>query len=219
MGLDWRPMGKPKPGTEARYHQLYRMLTKAEPIPVNPATNQPYDKDTLKEEWFSLQIPSYETIRAPRVGRDPEALEWLKSEYEEHKPDMSLEEFIKEYEGFYVILLAPETDGVPMYVSMGQDENVFRGKFIDFCEDIIGKELYDSAFETKTAEEALAYGQRLMAIADDFATKNNLLFLKDQYLVPDVEIGTVPSQAHILYSAAKWFIFYGKNGHGVEADW
>ena len=47
----------------------------------------------------------------------------------ELKPELSAE-----------VELSEELDGIPMYCSLGQDENVFRGQFISKCEDLIGKE-------------------------------------------------------------------------------
>ena len=68
------------------------------------------------------------------------------------------------------------------------------------------------------ADEALKYGQKLMAIADKTAAVNNLLYLKEQRMPPDADEESLESKIHILFSAAKWLIFYGKNGHGYEAD-
>jgi hypothetical protein len=64
MGLDWRPLGKPKPGYEARFNELYNILT---------GSTKPANKEELREEWFSIQISTYETIKAPLAGRDKEA--------------------------------------------------------------------------------------------------------------------------------------------------
>jgi len=219
MGLDWRPLGKPKPECKERFDQLFRILNGSEPIPVIPGTKKRYSREALKEEWFEIQIPSYETIKAPMVGRDPEADEWVKAQYDASDKSDSLEFWYQHYKGYYVIELAKETDGVPVYISEIQDENVFRGKFLTtFCEELIGKELYEAAWETHLADSTLQYGERLLEVADQMAAKHDLLYLKDQHLPPDIEVGSLPSQVHILYSAARWLIFYGKNGHGFEAD-
>lgn len=210
MGLDWRPMGKPKPGYEDRFKELYRLISEKQ---VSGQT-----KEQMLEEWFSIQIQTYETIKAPRVGRDKEAEDWIKEQYEESEKDVSLEEFIKEFEGYYVILLAKELDGVPAYVAMGQDENVFRGKFLDDCKDLIGEDLYEAAYVTKLADDTLKYGEQLMAVAEKLATEHNVTYLRDQRWPPEA-YGTMEFRIHILYSAAKWLIFYGKNGHGFEADY
>jgi len=103
--------------------------------------------------------------------------------------------------------LAAELDGVPVYIAMGQDENVFRAQFLDNCKDLIGEELYDEAWNTKPADETLAYGQKLLAIADKIATENNLLYLKNQRLPPDTDEDSLEAKVHIIYAAAKWLIF------------
>jgi len=216
MGLDWRPLGKPKAGFEERYNQLFRLIQETDEQQLEGEKKS--KKIELLDEWSKIQIPSYETIKAPRVGRDNVADDWLKKKYDETDKSISLEEFIQDHSGYYVVELAKELDGVPMYVAMAQDRNVFRGQFLDDCKDIIGEELYNEAWVTKLADETLEYGQQLMAIADRIATKNNLLYLKEERIPPDSDEDSLKNKIHILYSAAKWLIFYGKNGHGYEAD-
>ena len=66
MGLDMRPMGKPKPGFEARYVEVFRILQE----PEKPKSgllnklkgNKPVNREELLKEWFEIQTPSYETI-------------------------------------------------------------------------------------------------------------------------------------------------------------
>jgi len=223
MGLDMRPIGKPKPGFEKRYIEIFQML-KNNTLPPQPSMVEKLlgkkgtTREQLIEEWFANLIPTYETIKAPRVGRDKEADAWVKEQYEKSDKEVSLQDFINEYQGYYVIDLAKEKDGVPVYKAFGQDENVFRGQFMNDCVDLIGKELVSEAWETKLAEQALDYGNRLMLAADEIAAKKGLQYLKTQRLPPDTDEKTIESKLHKVYSLAKWLIFYGKNGHGYEAD-
>ena len=171
------------------------------------------------EEWFSNQIQSYETIKAPKVGRDKEADEWIKNKYEKLKDKPPFDEFIAEYNGYYVIELAKEKDGVPVYISLSEDKNVFRGKFLEYCVDLIGEDLVSEAWETKLGAETLDYGNRLMEIAKKIATDNNLEYIEKQRIPPETEMTSMESKLHIVFSLAKWLIFYRKNGHGYEADY
>lgn len=223
MGLDMRPMGKPKPGFEKRYSEIFQMFS-TDKIPEPSFWDKlkgkkTPTKDELLQEWFSNQIQTYETIKAPMVGKDPEADNWLKDKYDELEDKPQYADFLKEHQGFYVIELAKEQDGVPCYVAFGQDENVFRGQFLADCVDLIGEELVAEAWETKLASETLDYGNRLMTIADRIADEKNLEYLKNQDSPPDTDPEAVESKLHIVYSLAKWLIFYGKNGHGYEADY
>ena len=222
MGLDWRPMGKPKVGFEERFKQIFLILTDKEKQEISLFDKlkgkKIKSKEELLEEWFDISDKTYETIKAPKVCRDKIADEWIKAKYQETDKTISEEEFIKKYEGYYVIELAEELDGVPVYIAMGQDENVFRGQFLKDCEDLIGEDLLNEGWQTKFSGETAAYGQQLMAIADKVATENNLLYLKEQRIPPDTDEESLESKVHILYAAAKWLIFYGKNGHGFEAD-
>lgn len=222
MGLDWRPMGKPKAGFEERFKQIFRILTDKEKQELSLLDKlkgkKIKNKEELLEEWFEISEKTYETIKAPRVGRDKVADDWINEKYEETDKTISKEEFIKEYDGYYVIELAEELDGVPVYIAMGQDENVFRGQFLQDCENLISEDLLNEGWVTKFADETLAYGQQLMTIADQVASENNMLYLKEQRMPPDTDEESLESKIHILYAAAKWLIFYGKNGHGFEAD-
>ena len=222
MGLDWRPMGKPKVGFEERFKQIFRILTDKEKQEISLLDKlkgkKIKGKDELLQEWFDISDKTYETIKAPRVGRDKLADDWIKEKYQESVKAISMDEFIKNHEGYYVIELSKELDGVPVYIAMGQDENVFRGQFLKDCEDLIGEDLLSEGWNTKFSEETLKYGQQLMAIADKVATENNLLYLKEQRIPPDTDEDSLESKIHILYAASKWLVFYGKNGHGFEAD-
>jgi alpha-L-fucosidase len=222
MGLDWRPMGKPKAGFEERFKQIFLILTDKEKQEIGFLDKlkgkKVKSKDELLAEWFEISDKTYETIKAPRVGRDKIADDWINEKYQETDKSISREEFIKEYEGYFVIELAEELDGVPVYIAMGQDENVFRGQFLKDCEDLIGEDLLNEGWGTKFADETLEYGKQLMTIADKVASENNILYLKEQRIPPDTDEESLESKIHILYAAAKWLIFYGKNGHGFEAD-
>jgi len=83
MGLDMRPMGKPKPGFEKRFVDIFEMVTKdkiPQPSFLDKLKGKKYPtKDELLQEWFATQIPTYQTIKAPRVGRDKEAEEWIRN--------------------------------------------------------------------------------------------------------------------------------------------
>lgn len=217
-----RPIGKPKKGYEKRFVEVFEMITKDKIPKLSLLEKLKGKKIPTKEEllieWFSNQILSYETIKAPKVGRDKEADLWINQKYEELKQKPPLDEFMNSYVGYYVIELAKELDGVPVYISFEQDKNVFRGQFLKYCEDLIGEDLVNEAWNTKMADETLNYGNRLMKIADKLALENNLEYLKTQRIPPDSDEYSIESKLHILFSLAKWLTFYGKNGHGYEAD-
>lgn len=223
MGLDMRPMGKPRPGFEKRYVSIFRMI-ESDNIPEPGLLDRirgkkSPTKEELLQEWFANQIQSYETIKAPKVGRDKTADAWLQEQYNRLSEKPSWEAFLTNHEGFYVIELAEEHDGVPVYISMNQDRNVFRGQFLQDCTDLIGEELVSEAWESKLAPATLDYGKRLMDKADQIATANELEYLKQQRRPPDSDENSIESKLHIMYPLAKWLIFYGKNGHGYEADY
>jgi len=212
MGLDMRPLSKPKAGKEQRFYELYSLI---------PSENlSPDQREQLLEEWFALGIPSYETIKAPQVGRDAQADAWLRGQYDaDDNPDKPpFDEVYQDYQGYYVIELAPEQDSVPVYRAFGQDENVFRGQFLADCHELIGEDLLNEAWSNHLAEEAVDYAHRLIAAVTPAAQQHGLEYLKDQYEPPEAEPESLESQLHIVYSLARWLIFYGSRGHGYEAD-
>lgn len=212
MGLDMRPLSKPKAGKEQRFYELYSLI---------PSENlSPDQREQLLEEWFALGIPSYETIKAPQVGRDAQADAWLHEQYDaDDNPDKPpFDEVYQDYQGYYVIELAPEQDSVPVYRAFGQDENVFRGQFLADCQELIGEDLFNEAWSNHLAEEAVDYAHRLIAAVTPAAQQHGLEYLKDQYEPPEAEPESLESQLHIVYSLARWLIFYGSRGHGYEAD-
>ena len=212
MGLDMRPLSKPKAGKEQRFYELYSLI---------PSENlSPDQREQLLEEWFALGIPSYETIKAPQVGRDAQADAWLREQYDaDDNPDKPpFDEVYQDYQGNYVIELAPEQDSVPVYRAFGQDENVFRGQFLADCQELIGEDLLNEAWSNHLAEESVDYAHRLIAAVTPAAQQHGLEYLKDQYEPPEAEPESLESQLHIVYSLARWLIFYGSRGHGYEAD-
>jgi len=217
-----RPLGKPKPGFEERFKQIMRIVQEKEKQELSffdkLKGKKILSKEELIQEWFDNQIESYVTIKAPRVGYDEIANNWIKEKYQESDKEVSEEEFLSQYNGFYVIELSEEKDAVPIYRAMGQDENVFRGQFLSDCKDLIGEELVAEAWNTKFADEALEYGNNLMEAALKVAKENKLEYLSNERYPPDTDPGSLESKLHIVFSLAKWLIYYGKNGHGYEAD-
>src|SRR5207249_3822615 len=112
MGLDMRPMGKPKPGFEKRFVEILEMVTQdkiPQPTFLDKLRGKKLPKkEELLHEWLANQIQTYETIKAPRVGRDKEADDWIRRKYDELEQKPPLEEFLKKYDGYYVIELAKE---------------------------------------------------------------------------------------------------------------
>lgn len=224
MGLDWIPMSKPKPGFEERFRQIMRIIKGEEKqnlslIDKLKGKRLP-SKDALVEEWRDNSIEAYETIKAPRVGYDATANEWIKEQYEETDKTISREQFLHDHLGYYVAELAEEQDGVSFYCSPVSDRTVFRAQFLEDCKDLSGEDLHAQAWVTKFADEALAYANQLMEIANKHAAEHNLLYLKDQQLPPETDNEeSMEHKVHILYSAARWLVFYGERGHGYEADY
>jgi hypothetical protein len=109
MGLDWRPLPKPKPGFEKRYIEIFNTLTGKEKPSLSIwdrlTGKQPDRRERLLVEWRENSILSYETINAPVVGRDKIADDWALQKYEESDKSLSKKKFLNEFAGYYVIEL------------------------------------------------------------------------------------------------------------------
>lgn len=223
MGLDMVPMGKPKPGYEKRFEQIFNLLYDREQQSLTFLDKlkgkKVLTKEQLAQEWFDIQIPSYETIGAPMVGRDAIADQWIKEMYQNTNKDIGEAEFIKNHQGYYVIALAKHKEGIASYGSVVQDENAFRGQLLDKCDDLIGEKLVNEAWESKLAEEALDYGKRLFEAIDIVAKEKNMEHLKDPNYINETEVDSMETRVHFIYCLSRWLIFYGTNGHGYEADY
>lgn len=217
------PMGKPMPGREADFKRIFLELINFKEPKVSwldKFKGKKVDvKAVLYQQWLDLQVSSFESLGAPMVGRDKSADLWAAQKYEESEKKISVEDFRKELDGHYVLDLIDDCDGIAKYISNSYDRNVFRGEFMRDCFALIGEELAGEAWETKFAEDALDYGNRLMATADAIASENRMEYLKVQREFPETfDEESIESQLHIIYSLARWLIFYGQRGHGYEAD-
>jgi len=217
MGLDWQPLGKPKPGHEAEFEELFTALF------IDQV------RDRVKRDRLSaIEISPYETLGIPRVGFDPAADRWAAERYSKRswkKLFVSRQEFMRACHGSYVmeLLPLPPPDGVPHYTNGGADSYcevfTFRGKFLEFCEDVLGQELLAEAWASHSAADLMEYGTKLRDRAVAYAEKegvSGILPLRDP---PDgLDVEEPAGQAHIVISAARWCAFWSEGGHGMIAD-
>ena len=225
MGLDWNPIGKPKPGHEEEFETLFRLLN------GNRMTGSflerfkqlfhRFDREAATKRWFEIQISPFVTVRAPQVGLDPQADEWARARYREGpKKDKTEAQFLEELKGYYVVALAPPCDGIPYY-SNGAAGYVepysFRAQFItNDCKDIIGSELLERCYHSCLAPGLAGLGTELRSRARDYAFKHGISHV-EAIRELDAPEGSPESKAHILIAAAKWCEYWSSRGHGLEA--
>ena len=226
MGLDWNPIGKPKPGSEEEFAALFKQLGE---LPTRPGwleriglRRRGIDRDAIKKRWEEIQITPYETLGAPQVGKSAEADAWARQRYSEmEEPRPSEDEFWQEMRGYYVLALVPPCDGLPKYSNWtaGYAERFsFRAQFLGSCEDIIPQETLGKCYESCLAPELATLGQELRACAVTFAKQKNLEHIE---FAQDVEFSeeSPETKLDILYAAARWCEYWSSRGHGLEADW
>lgn len=217
MGLDLVVEGCARPGREAEWR---RTLERA------------FGNDELSEadvaRFAEISIPPYERVGAPRVGYDSAADTWII----EAKKASTLEEIaeiLKDFHGYYALRLV-KCDGVPEYshggLYEGLDETSFRGAFLTGCDDVLEKDLIDKAWGHKFPEEAVGYGQALLAAASvapatrpspETLPPKRRFFSRLGLGKKASEPIPLEEQLKIVEAAGRWFVFWGERGHPIRA--
>lgn len=225
MGLDWNPLGKPKPGNEDEFASIFVQLGESRDwgwFEKIRRRRQGRDRESLLTRWTEIQITPHQTVGAPQVGSSAEADAWARQRYKELQlSDVSESEFMAQMQGEYVLALAPPCDGFPYYSNWtaGYVERFsFRGQFLHYSEDIISAETFEKCYVSCLAAGLATLGHELRACATSYARDKNLEHIEFVAGV-DFEEKSPERKLHILYSAARWCEYWSSRGHGLEADW
>jgi hypothetical protein len=225
MGLDWLAGNRPQPGHEDEFRRLLSLASEGE------------IDDEQRDRFGAISIPAYSQVGAPVVGTDRIADAWVLANVRsngEHESTATIElnsadahlphtdeerTALAEMAGYHVLELAPGCDGLPLYSHGGMmdelDLTSFRGKFLHDCEDIIGQELLEQAYEDQLPEQLVAYGKTLIDHARRYASQNGCADVEQQQHPPD-EIESPRGRAHILFAAGRWCVFWGARGHYLD---
>jgi hypothetical protein len=211
MGLDLVVEGCCKPGHEREWRELLERSFGEEEL-----------SEAETARFQEICIPGYERIGAPRVGHDSAADQWILKAQEATTADEKAA-VLKEFEGYYVVRLV-ECDGVPKYshggLYDGVDETSFRGAFLRDCQNVLGKDMIDDAWNHKFPEQAVAYGKALLAAADA-AEAGRVLAQRKSLLsrlgLTKPKSTPIAEQVDIVRAAGRWFIFWGERGHPIRA--
>ena len=238
MGLDWQPIARPKPGHEADFETIYRHIYEDVPIEVprrkkwglfRDQRAERADRDAARQTMLNrideIGVLPEEAVGAPRVGHDRNADEWLiQNTRNRRNKEIGDEELLKKLHGFYVVALAPESDGVPIYsngwIPMGYCQPyTFRAQFFRDFGDWMGHELVQEAWTNHRAAALCDYGRRLRDKVSGFADARGIPreILDARAPLEDDEEDTPVFQAHVVMSAARWCQWWGERGHGMQA--
>ncbi|MFM0742082.1 hypothetical protein PQQ51_33045 [Paraburkholderia xenovorans] len=214
MGLDWNPIGRPKPGHEEDFERLFLLLVGGD------AT---VDKDQLAKQWQKIQLSPFETIKAPRVGSDPRADAWARDRYQTiQHPTTSEAEFVRSMVGYYVAALAAPCDGIPVY-SNGPLDYVelysFRAQFLVDRQEILGHDLTLSLYKSCLAKDLAVLGGKIHDAATLFAHREKVSNIEHVRSPDGIAPDSSGATTHILFSAARWCEYWARHGHGMEAYW
>lgn len=229
MGLDWNPAYRARAGRELEFAAAKSALTQV--LARSPL--QAWFTDALatrfnigrtasqrQADFDAVAITPYETLQAPRVGSDAEATNWARTEYDRLtiKP-MSLDAYLQKMQGYYVLALVAECDGLPVYSNgdaySGIDLYSFRGQFLKDCTKCLGKKLINEAWEEREAPALLGYAKALLSAAQSFAEQHATTEWLTRREPPETDDGAA-HETHVAASAARWCRFWAERGHGLE---
>jgi hypothetical protein len=182
------------------------------------------ERDALRSRYFELSLAAYTTVGAPVVGRDDSADAWVlevaRRPRDGHVPtEEEVAAKVRTYAGFHVLALAPRSDGLPVYCNAMLNPHLelvsFRAAFLDDCEDVIGAELLASARRPMSADKLVAYGNALLERVRAWAAAHGVSEMEHRRDPPD-DLESPEGRAHIGFSAAKWCLYWGGRGHGLD---
>lgn len=209
MGLDWNPGNRPRPGHESEFFRLFDRLR----------SGSKCRREAAERRLSEISISAFETLQTPQVGSDPYADAWALQVYEEQEPKATREEWLRQLEGFFVLDLVPECDGIPRYSNGSPGGYVesfsFRAEFLKGTAEIIGEDLLDLAWKSMTPDEMRTCGEQLLAKAKQFADANGI----DLENLDTDNIDSIDAKLDIVVSAARWCLFWSERGHTLEAYW
>jgi hypothetical protein len=212
MGLDWNPGPKAKPGCEQEFEELWSKLQ----------AKYCFFRARKVKRFGEITITAFDTLKTPRIGIDAAATDWARKDAFSRRADKSLTEevFVNSMKGFYVLDLVPPCDGLPLYTNGHAGGYVekysFRGQFLQDCTEIIGDEFLESAFHSKSPEDTLAYGTRLLEVGSKFASDRS----SDATQIHTAEEPeSIEFRLDVVLSAGRWCRFWGERGHWLEAYW
>lgn len=223
MGLDLTVEAAAKPGHEADWRHIMERSFQNERL-----------SGAEVAQFQEISIPGHENVGAPRVGFDAAADAWIAEVRGAETPE-AVAQVIEQFHGHYVLPLV-KCDGLPLYTHAnlyeGVDETSFRGEFLKLCTDVLSDEQIAEAWEHKFPEDALRYGQALLAAADaaeangplppkspkpEPEKKGFLARLLGKKLVAEQEPEAWDEQLRIVRAAGRWYVFWGERGHAVRA--
>ena len=205
MGLDWLPGNKPQPGQERAFARLLKKLQ----------SESRFRREARLKRFHAISVTAYETLKAPRVGRDDVATDWARQAYGKEPRDVTEEKWLEDLAGYYVLQLLPPCDGLPRYsnCSLGYVERFsFRADFLKDCAEIVGDEMMERAYLMQSPEELMCYGESLIERAQTFAAAKAI----DTRCLDTSDVDSIETRLDVVLAAGRWCVFWAERGHYLE---
>lgn len=214
MGLDWVPMGRPKPDHEAEYDRLWNLLFN------EFATNEDEGTDEDFDRFEQIIIEPYDDVGAPLIGTDPVAIELFhKMKSSGLYQGISEQEFLASDSGKRFVDHLEQSDLVPSLVGSLSIIS-FRGEWVsDLGSEF--DEVTARGWANMSASDALKFANELEEFAGRYAQENDeIAWLTDRTTPPNEEFDNISprSKIYVLMSAVRYLRGWASLGHSIEAD-
>ena len=213
MALEWEPLPTPKRGFEREFVDLFHKLVAARGA----------KRDQVMEWFLQIAEPPFETIGAPRVGKDAAADDWLRARLEKSNRLPELPQLVREMHGYCVLELMPPCDGFPVYSNHKTVEHLdrysFHAELLAGVHDVLGETLSAQLNVMMLPEQHRELAEQLLETADRFVNEHALPVHVATIREPVFPDGTLEAKGHLLYAAAKWCTYWSQRGHGLAVSY
>jgi hypothetical protein len=208
MGLSNKVLNAPKQGFEIEFNEIFENNIKTNLAPQE-----------VVNRYFEISVLPKDTLNAPKIGIDLKATEWALTKYNPNNSrNESADQFIERLKGYDVYDLLEDCNGLPKFISLSDSSYDFNSRFLVELTEIIGEQNLENLYYYKNAKEFVEIGHNFMSIADKYSIEHNCTHVKGDKN-EEYEDSTPENNTLILKNFARWCIFWGEKGHGMEPSY
>jgi hypothetical protein len=221
MSFTWTPIPKPAEGREDIFNgiagKILGFFGDEKAVEISYKDAAPLVRRLL-DELAAVSVSPYQTLDIPVIGEDPAATQYYLEKFAEaYKQPFNPDKVVAQVAGAYATGMITGCDGISRVYGLKDGEAYdFDASEMTDCILIMNPFVnLESAFD-KTAEEAIAYGKKLRAIADALIAEHHLEYLRETEEKPGADVKRGRQLVHFLLAASAWLIFWGSHGHGIR---
>ena len=230
MGLDWNPLGKPKPGYEDEFASIFQQLGESSDwgwLEKRRRRREGTDREGLHKRWDEIQITPHETVGAPQVGSSAEADAWARERFRNCNPrnhpnlNLNPNSCRRCRVSTCSLSLHRATDFRITRIGRRGTSNgsvSARNSCSTTVKTSLATRLFRSAMRVALRPHSLCWASN-SATAPPHTLEISTLSTSSLCAAGDFEEKSPERKLHIIESAARWCEYWSSRGHGLEADW